>query len=202
MNTKEMDKLIEHFNHYFEQSDPMVLHSDDIKIKPHIDILKYEPTEKYPFWKLTTMGAGDFKMKGKSSLGNRNEYIMFIDAGEDLEDKTTLDWYYRQLLEVALYPVSGNVLISYGHSVEWEPEESEEMVGAFLEFPQIIEDAGILHCKLGLMKTVICLQVTLLTRAEIDKLLEIGAEKFSEYLYPENEGKKHFLSQKVRTDIF
>lgn len=39
MNTKEMDKLITHFNTYFEQGDPVILHP--ITMNPHIDILKY-----------------------------------------------------------------------------------------------------------------------------------------------------------------
>ena len=49
MNTKEMDKLITLFNTYFEQGDPVILHP--ITMNPHIDILKYEPTEKYTFMK-------------------------------------------------------------------------------------------------------------------------------------------------------
>ncbi len=200
MNTKEMDKLIAHFNHYFEQGDPIVLHP--VAMDPHIDVLKYEPTPKHHFWKLTTMGASDFKMNGKNSLGNRNEYIMFVDADENLDDQEILDWYRAQLLEVALYPVMNNGFLSYGHSVEWVPEDGEEMVGAFLEFPQIMEDTGLLRCKLGLLKTAVCLQVTLLNKPEMERLLEIGPQQFSEYLYPETEGAKHFLSQRKRTDKF
>lgn len=160
MNTKEMDKLMDHFSKYFEQGDPMILHP--IVMEPHIDILIFEPTRKYNFWKLVTMGASDYKMNGRNSLGNRNEYMMFIDADENLDNQNTLDWYRDQLLEVALYPFANNGFLSYGHSVEWTPEADEEMVGAFLEFPQVIEDSGILRCKLGLLKTAICLQVTLL----------------------------------------
>ena len=200
MNTSEMDKLMAHFSKYFEQGDPVVLHP--IVMDPHIDVLKYKPTKKYHFWKLVTMGASDYKMNGKNSLGNRNEYMMFIDADENLDDEDTMNWYRAQLLEVALYPIANNALLSYGHSVEWPPEADEEMAGAFIEFPQIIEDPGILRCKLGLIKTAICLQVTLLNKSEIEHLLTIGPQKFSEFLYPETVGTPHFISQRKRDGKF
>ena len=171
MNTKEMDKLITHFNTYFEQGDPVILHP--ITMNPHIDILKYEPTEKYHFWKLVTMGASDHRMNGKNDLGNRNEYMMFVDADENFDDQDTLNWYRAQL-----------------------------MMGAFLEFPQIIEDPGILRCKLGLLKTAVCLQVTLLNESEMERLRAIGPQQFSEYLYPETGGTWHYLSQRKRDDKF
>ncbi|MBR0138469.1 MAG: suppressor of fused domain protein [Erysipelotrichaceae bacterium] len=200
MNTNEMDKLMNHCSRYFEQGDPMILHP--IVMEPHIDVLLYEPSEKYNFWKLVTMGASDYKMNGKSSLGNRNEYMMFVDAEENLDDQNTVNWYRNQLLEVALYPFMNKIYMTYGHSVEWTPEPGEEMAGAFIELPQVIEDTGVLRCQLGLFKTATCLQVTLLNKSEIDRLLEIGPQKFSEYLYPDEEGPRHFISQRKRDDKF
>jgi len=200
MNTKEMDKLIKHFDTYFGQSEPMVLHSDGMN--PHIDALLYQPNEQYPYWKLCTMGASDYKMPApRQALGNRNEYIMFIAPEEDMADKNVAGWYAAQLMEVALYPISTKSFVTYGHSMEWPVEEGEEMVGAYLEMPQLIEDVGILRCNLSFIKTAVCLQVVLLTREEINKLMEIGPEEFSYYLYPE-EGKSHFLCQRKRTEQF
>ena len=200
MNTKEMDKLIRHFDAYFGQSEPTVLHNEGMV--PHIDVLVYKPNEKYPYWKLCTMGASDYKMSApKHALGDRNEYMMFVEAEEDMTDREVAGWYASQLLETALYAVSTKSFVTYGHSMEWPVEDGEEMVGAYLEMPQLIEDVGVLRCKLGLLKTAICLQVVLLTRAEIDKLMEIGPEEFSYFLYPD-EGKLHFLSQRKRTDQF
>ena len=61
MNVKEMNKFTKHCDKYFEQTDCMVIHpSTDDKL--HIDILLYKPSRKYPFWKLVTMGASDYKM--------------------------------------------------------------------------------------------------------------------------------------------
>ena len=200
MNTKEMDKLIRHFDTYFGQSEPTVLHSEGMN--PHIDVLRYPPNEKYPFWKLCTMGASDYKMPApKQALGNRNEYMMFVSPEEDLTDRDTALWYASQLLETALYAVSTKSFVTYGHSMEWPQEDGEEMVGAYLEMPQVIEDVGLLRCNLSFIKTAVCLQVVLLTRQEIEKLMELGPVGFSYFLYPD-EGKSHFLSQRKRTEEF
>ena len=61
MRVKQMDKLIKHFDTYFEQSDCTVLHPI-VDNGFHIDVLVYKPTVEYPFWKLVTMGASDYKM--------------------------------------------------------------------------------------------------------------------------------------------
>ena len=201
MNQKESEKLIQHFDTYFEQTDCTVLHPT-IAMAPHIDGLLYAPTEKYPFWKLTTMGASDYKMPApRKALGNRNEYIMFIDAGEDMTDPAVANWYYHQLLEVAFYAIGQRAFVTYGHSMEWGEEDGEEMIGAYLEMPQAIENVGLLRCDLSFFKTTVCLQVVLLNRAEMDKRMELGAEGFSYWLYPE-EGKSHFLCERHRSEKF
>ena len=203
MRIKEMEALTEHFNFYFEQDDPMVLHPI-VDNGPHIDVLIYKPTEKYPFWKLATMGASDYKMPNvKNSLGRNNEYIMFIDKDEDLSDREIASWYHNKLLTVATFAYYNKTFISYGHSFEWENEDkSDEMVGAFIEFPQVIENTGILRCNINIFKTVICLQVVLLNRSEVEKLKKIGPQAFSEYLYPDNENEPHFLSERQRSEKF
>lgn len=48
-------------------------------MEPHIDALLYAPNEAYPFWKLVTAGASDYKMSApRGALGKRNEYMMFM----------------------------------------------------------------------------------------------------------------------------
>jgi SUMO ligase MMS21 Smc5/6 complex component len=87
--------------------------------------------------------------------------------------------------------------------MEWKNDDpNDEMVGAFIEMPQIIEDVGILRCKMGLSKKVTCLQVVLLNRQEINHLLKIGPQAFSNYLYPENGDRGHFLSERDRSSKF
>lgn len=203
MKLREMEKLTAHFDAYFGQSDSLVLHPV-VDMQPHIDTLLYAPNEAYPYWKLITMGASDYRMpQKKAPLGDRNEYIMLVDPAEDLRDAATVNRYLHLLMEVALYPPLNRQYITYGHSLEWEPEEGEEMVGAFLEFPQIVPDPNVVRCKLSLGKTAVCLLVVPLTRAELDRLLEIGSEAFSLWLFPEEESApQHFLSEVKRTERF
>lgn len=143
MKNKEMDKLMAHFDTYFQQEDCTVIHPI-VDEGIHIDVLLYPPNTAYPYWKLATMGASDIQMKNTSALGDRNEYIMFVDKNEDLKNPEVVNWYREKLLTVALYPHYEQMSISYGHSIEWETEEDEEMVAAFLEFPQVIEDPSVL----------------------------------------------------------
>ncbi|MBO5222218.1 MAG: suppressor of fused domain protein [Clostridia bacterium] len=203
MKQREMEKLTTHFDTYFSQNDCRVLHPlvDD---GFHVDVLIYEPNEKFPFWKLCTMGASDYKMPAEpNSLALNNEYMMFVDASVDLTDTVTLQWYSRKLLLVASFAYENEAFISYGHSFEWQNEDPEdEMIAAFIEFPQIIPDVGVLRCKLGMFKTVACLQVVLLNKADLEKLMEIGPQAFSEYLYPEDDSAPHFLSEQHRSDRF
>lgn len=202
MKLREMDKLTDHLDKYFQQTDCMVLHPQ--AVNPHIDILIYEPNDVYPYWKLVTMGASDYRMPTPPypSLGNRNEYMMFISPDVDLNDADIRGTFADYLAEVAFYPIMNDCFISYGHSIEWVPNDEDEMVGAFIEMPQIIEDSGVLRCKLGLFKTVTCLQVVLLTRSEINNLREIGPEAFSNYLYPDNDEPCHFICELQRSEKF
>ena len=203
MKTKEMDKLIKHFDLYFEQNDSIVIHPivDD---GLHIDVLMYTPNEKYPFWKLVTMGASDYKMPPvQKTVGLYNEYMMFVDSEIDLTNKEVLMWYYEKLLNVATFAYYNNTHVTFAHSIEWKNEDpDDEMAAAFVEFPQIIETTEILRCKLGLMKTVACLQVILLNKEELEKLMEIGPLAFSDYLYPEDDSEPHFLTERHRSEKF
>ena len=203
MKVKEMDKFIKHCDTYLEQEEPIVLHPDNDS-ELHIDVLLYKPSDKYPFWKLVTMGASDYKMPPVSNtIGLYNEYMMFVDNDVDLNDRKIVAWFYDKLFLVSSYAFYNNAHITYGHSMEWENADKEdEMTAAFIEMPQILENVGVLNCKLGLFKTVACLQVVLLNSKELNKLLKIGPQEFSEYLYPENGGKPHYLSEKCRSKKF
>ena len=204
MKTREMKKITDHFDRYFEQSDCMVLHPI-INTELHVDILLYKPTEKFPFWKLVTMGVSDYKMpKIRNTLGRFNEFIMFVDQDIDLNNKETLVWYADKLGLVSTYAYHNKTHVTFGHSIEWKNEDpDDEMIAAFIELPQVIEDVGILRCKLGIFKTVVCLQVVLLNQVDLEKIMDIGPRAFGDYLYPEEYDKKqHFLSEKHRSEKF
>ncbi len=202
MNVRQMDRFIAHCDRYFQQDDPKIFHSS-LPQKPHVDVLCYPPNEAYPFWKLVTMGASDYKMpKASGSLGNRNEYMLFIHMDENLMRNEVWPWYLTQLMDIAMYSCNTGTPVTYGHSMEWEADEESDMAGCFLEMPQILRDVGALRCKLSPFKQTVLLQAVLLTKAEIDRLLTIGPEAFSNYLYPDNAGPCHYLSQRHRSEKF
>lgn len=202
MKQNEMDKFIAHCNKYLDQDLESILHTP-INLIPHIDILLYKPTEKHPYWKLITMGASDYQMPNvPNTLGYRNEYIIFISPSEEMTDPNVINWYCNQLFEIAYYPVNTKCHITYGHSIEWGNDENSDMVSAFIEMPQIIEDVNFLKCKLGLLKHTIILQPIFLTRDETNTLLKIGPQAYSDYLYPENNDRKHFICERYRTELF
>ena len=203
MKTKEMDKIINHFDKYFEQTDSMVIHPI-VDNGFHVDVLLYKPNEKYPFWKLVTMGASDYKMPPiPNPISRYNEYIMFVHSDEDLNNQELVNWYFNKLVMIASFARFNQCHITYGHSFEWQNDDpNDEMIAAFIEFPQIVETVEMLRCKTGLLKTVACLQVVLLNKNDLEKLMAIGSHAFSEYLYPENGDKQHFLSEKQRSARF
>ena len=203
MKQREMDRLMQHFDRYFEQSDCLIIHPivDD---GYHIDVLFYKPTEKYPFWKLVTMGASDYRMPRVSNTISRyNEYMMFVDKEEDLNNNDLVMWYRDKLVTIATYACYNRIHITYGHSLEWKNYDADdEMVAAFIEFPQVVENIEMLRCKLGMFKVAACLQTILLNRDDLKLLRKIGPYAFSEYLYPNDGGKRHFLSERHRSDKF
>ena len=124
MKTREMDKIINHFDKYFEQTDSMVIHPI-VDNGFHVDVLLYKPNEKYPFWKLVTMGASDYKMPPvPNTISQYNEYIMFVHADEDLNNQELASWYFNKLVMIASFAHDNNCHITYGHSFEWQNDDS------------------------------------------------------------------------------
>ena len=204
MKPREMEIFENHCNKYLRQDNFLVYHSEKLR-KPHIDFLKYPPTDYLPYWKLVTMGASDIKMPHcKNTLGHRNEYIILIDPDTDLSNHEIFAWFGNKLLMIALYPKYARTHITYGHSVEWREEEDSGMVGAFLEVPQFLESVESVTCKLSAFKQITLLQPIMLTREETDRLLKIGPEQFSYYLYPDDGSteKDHMICERYRTDKF
>lgn len=193
MKISEMKKITKHYDRYFQQSDSVVIHPCfDEAI--HIDALLYKPDELYPFWKLATMGASDYAMHGNNALGNRNEYMLFIDPAVDMYDKEIAIKYYDILNRTALFACDNNCFVSYGHNIEFADENDETVAGVYIELPQAVKDTGILRCRLSPFKKVICLQIIPLDRQAFDQMLKVGSEEFSyTYTYPEQDEKPHWL---------
>ena len=193
MNQREMNKLIQHFEYYFNQCIYKVFHDNDREF--HTDVLMFEPNEKYPFYKLVTMGASDYEMpKVNSSLPNRNEYILFLSPEMNI-DSEDFKWYLNFLIYIAKYAFYENAYISVGHSIELDPDNNSIFNSGFVLFPQIIEDSWVLTCKLGMLKKCACLQVMPITKSEVDKKNIIGSKAFHDCFYPE-EGSPIYLADR------
>lgn len=200
MRLTEMNRYTAHLSRYFQQEegDCIVLHPRNHR-KIHIDMLLFKPSRELPFWKLSTMGAGDYKLPLTSS--QRNEFLMFLPEDTDLSQAETLTWFCDVLLTVALYPMENHIAVRFGHSIVWGEQPGTDMVCACLQLPSPVSDPGFFKCRLGPFKQVSCLQVVLLTRQETEVLQKLGPEKFLDVLYPA-EGPGHFLCEKYRSHRF
>lgn len=70
MNIQTMNVVEQHFENSFERPVKWILHPQQ-SAGVHIDILVFEPTAQFPFWKLTTMGVSEIVMPQKDKWGNR-----------------------------------------------------------------------------------------------------------------------------------
>lgn len=98
------------------------------------------------------MGASDYAMLGRHTLGSRNEYMLFIDPSVDMTDKEVASKYFEILFRTATFPIENNCLISFGHSLEFGDKVDGSVVGVFLDLPQAIDDLKFLFCKLSPFK--------------------------------------------------
>ena len=201
MRRAEMDRWAAHCSRCFhadDEKDCIVFHPRNHR-KLHIDMLLFPPNKAYPFYKLCTMGASDYKLP--LTLCHRNEFVMFLSEQEALSQQQTLEFFCDVLLTVALYPAENHFTLNFGHSIVWGKQAGTDMEAAFLDLPYPIQDPGFAKCRLSPVKETRCLQVTLLTREETEQMRTLGPEKFYDFLYP-SQGKAHFLSQRFRDSLF
>ncbi len=203
MNEKTFLKLADHFCKNFEQSEYMVLHNNSAG--RHIDVLLFPATEKYPFWKLATIGASDHRMSKKKGISRYNEYVMFVNKDVEFSEKANdWKWYYNILTITALYPISTNETITFAHTIELSdfPKLSDKttMAGMFLMMPDAIENRELLVCKMGLLKKVACFQVMPVTKQEMVERWTIGFEAFIEkHFYPTDGRTPLFIAEETRS---
>lgn len=199
MNKKNINKLAAHFDRYFNQISEKVIYSE-LDTGYVIDVMVYEPTDELPFYKLVTVGASDYKCKfrANSILTPYNEYMMFVSKDVDLLEDDNWSWYYNKLMLAALYPKETDSFLTYQSMVNLGEDKESDMTGVYITFPQIINEAGILHAKLGILKKVTCLQVMPITKKEQEIYAHVGADALEDKFYPDN-GQSIFLAEKFRT---
>lgn len=195
MNKRKFFKIVNHYNKYFEQeAQDMLEFGGDVDESMPIDVIVYKPTQKYPFWKLATVGASDYKMpKHKSAIARRNEYVMFLDKYIDISPESKeYDWYYRFLMLTAYSAKDLGEYISYSHTIELTNSQENWPISLLL-MPEAIQDSRILRCKLGLFDKCAIFQVMPITKEEWEKGFDFLEEKF----YGENREPNSFLARKI-----
>lgn len=194
MKVAQMAKIQKHYDKYFKQTDAMVFHPQG-ETQFHVDVLLYSPTKTFPFWKLATLGASDYAMNGKHYLGNRNEYMMFIDPSVDMKDTSIASRYLDLLHSTALFPLVTNTSITFGHSIDFTEQNDPNVKAVFLDMPFAVNDMDFFTCKYSLFKKAVFLQVIPLDQKALDLLMKLGNEQFSyTYAYPDK-GEPHWLSK-------
>ena len=194
MKKKELNNLIGHFQYCFNQECSKIYTTDnDDELK--VDFLLFEPNEDFPFYKVVTAGASDYQMpEGNGSLPNRNEYMIFLSKDFDISSNE-FNLYLSFLSYVATYAYYEKTNVTVGHSFSIDQFKIRDFVGAQIMFPQILVDSYALRCKLGMFKTIACLQVMTLTKQELDELFKIGPMLMEEKFYPA-EGEPIFLADR------
>lgn len=95
----------------------------------HLDILVVEPTEKEPFYKLVTYGAGAYKMPVpmayRKYASRYAEYVINIPKDWDIKSSAPEDyWPIRVLKEVGRIPVSCRTWLGFGHTTQSDVQGS------------------------------------------------------------------------------
>lgn len=192
MKLAQAEKIKKHYEKYFNQNDAVVFHPET-NSQYSLDLLLFAPTKTFPFWKLATVGSSDYAMNGKHYLGNRNEYMMFIDPSVDMKDDTIASRYMDFLVSTALFPLVNNTSITYGHSIDFADKNDPTIKAVFIDMPFAVNNMDFLNCKYSLFRKAVFLQVVPLDQPALDLLLKLGNEQFSyTYAYPDK-GEPHWL---------
>ncbi len=192
LSEKQFDKLYQHYLRFFGgYQEPTILHQ--IVTPPdalHVDIVVFPATKERPYQVLATIGASEYAMKqAPGGLSNRNEYVTFVPADWDMNDKAN-HWLWVMLQSIASYPRESGMTISYGHDLDLSADmenapDGVNMIGAVLLFPQAFP-VEVLRCKTGLFSNVTILHMMPITRAEMDQQMQ-NPDFCTDRFYPNDE---------------
>lgn len=197
MNNYQKTKIIKHLHKFFHDEPTYIISQTDKNDFP-ITILLFEPNKDLPFWKFCTLGASNYKMENSTNKNLFNEYVMFVDKDEDLENNIQLrNWYMDMLSIPARFPFETKNFLSYGHDI-FIYSSNEEMVGVALLLPEIIPDSRFLTCRINPFKKIYFFQVMPMTSIEKDILYNEGFKIFEKLFYPDNSDNFRPFAQQHR----
>lgn len=210
MNEKTAERIKQHYEKAFGQTNGSTLRNR-MDEEMRIDAYLFPPSPRYPFWKMCTVGASDYRMPKREGIrygptaSLYNEYMIFMDPTMKVAPQTSeWQWYWQILVQAAYFPYREKQCVAAEDVVDLG-RDADEMQGVTLLFPEVIEDTSILQCKTGLGKTVTFLQVMPVSKREIvarnDRM-----EKDPDWLYCRfyrHEGGKNdtYIARRYRDDF-
>ena len=93
----------------------------------HLDVCIVEPSEKDPFYKLVTMGAGAYRMHVPEQWDeyrlNYAEYVIYLPKEWNINSSLEEDyWPIRLLKDTARLPINNETWLAYGHTTQANAE--------------------------------------------------------------------------------
>ena len=192
LDEKEVQKIDAHYTKYFELAgavkDDLILHeveSDGM----HIDLVHFFPSDKFPYHIYATIGMSAYPMP-QSTFKNM-ELIMLLPR----EWKTSMDdlkenkwwWPLKTLKDAARLPYWSDSFLDFTHTFSIDSgrtpfDETTKMCAALITLPECF-DFGFFELKTGgflSKKKINFFCVTAITSDELDKIAEVGVQKFME----------------------
>lgn len=95
----------------------------------HLDVAVVPPNEKYPYYKLVTMGMGAYRMnvpdEFKKYKLEHAELVIFLPPDWNIKSSDERDfWPIRQLKSIARLPIYNDTWLGYGHSITANEDSS------------------------------------------------------------------------------
>lgn len=180
----------QHAEYYFAQSIDWVFH-ELVSEYIHLDLLVFNPTEAFPFYRVLTSGMSDRKMKlfpgeEEKFAEQYMELMITLPANWKINHKNWEDekWYWpiRMLKQVARYPHQYNTRLGYAHTLQIPAGPFDGVI----VLPTLMTEEAFSTLQVGSEKTIHFYSIWPLFKAELDYKLEKGFEAFVD-LVNENE---------------
>jgi len=205
LSDKEIKSIDEHYRKYFTEigaKDTGIVMHEMMSDGLHIDLVHYEPTIKFPYHILATVGMSAHKMP--NAPFSRLELIMFLPKNWKMDDKSLDDekwfWPIAMLKNAARLPYYNDAFLSVGHTFSMDEDnkpfhESTKMCAGFVTFPSWL-DVGVMELKCGGLlgkKKINFLCITAINEEELKKIRENGAEDFIENTFKREDGSDNLV---------
>lgn len=183
INPEQIEK---HAAHYFNQPHDFVFHelmSDYV----HLDLLIFEPTEAFPYYRIMTSGMSDRKMREYPEEADYDvekymELMITLPADWKMGQQAWSDekWYWpiRMLKQIARYPHQYDTRLGYAHTLQIPNGPFDGVI----ILPTLTVDAAFEKLNVGSEKTIYFYSIWPLFQSEMDYKLNHGLDPLIELI--------------------